>query len=98
LKTGGGQSFLGGEMGRSADYGPATADLVDSEVKELVTKAYRRAKDLVSINIDVLHKVADVLMEKENIDGDEFEKIMFNAKSELYLKEDNLEVVVPYMQ
>jgi cell division protease FtsH len=85
-------------MGRSADYGPATADLVDSEVKELVTKAYRRAKDLVSINIDVLHKVADVLMEKENIDGDEFEKIMFNAKSELYLKEDNLEVVVPYMQ
>ena len=89
---------MGGEMGRSADYGPATADLVDSEVKELVTKAYRRAKDLVSINIDVLHKVADVLMEKENIDGDEFEKIMFNAKSELYLKEDNLEVVVPYMQ
>ena len=83
---------------RSADYGPATADLVDSEVKELVTKAYRRAKDLVYINIDVLHKVADVLMEKENIDGDEFEKIMFNAKSELYLKEDNLEVVVPYMQ
>ena len=72
--------------------------MVDSEVKELVTKAYRRAKDLVSINIDVLHKVADVLMEKENIDGDEFEKIMFNAKSELYLKEDNLEVVVPYMQ
>merc|ERR1712070_1200368 len=47
LKTGGGQSFLGGEMGRSADYGPDTADLVDSEVKELVTKAYRRAKDLV---------------------------------------------------
>merc|ERR1719287_390479 len=95
---GGGPSFLGQQMGRSADYGPATADLVDSEVKELVTKAYRRAKDLVSINIDVLHKVADVLMEKENIDGDEFEKIMFNAKSELYLKEDNLEVVVPYMQ
>jgi cell division protease FtsH len=97
LKTGGGQSFLGGEMGRSADYGPATADLVDSEVKELVTRAYRRAKDLVSINIDVLHQVADVLMEKENIDGDEFEKIMFNAKSELYLKQDNPDVAVPYM-
>ena len=84
-------------MGRSADYGPDTADLVDSEVKELVTKAYRRAKDLVSINIDVLHQVADVLMEKENIDGDEFEKIMFNAKSELYLKQDNPDVAVPYM-
>ena len=96
LKTGGGQSFLGGDMGRSADYGPAVADLVDNEVKALVTKAYRRAKDLVQMNIDVLHQVADVLMEKENIDGDEFEKIMFNAKSELYLKEDNLAIQVPY--
>jgi len=48
------------------------------------------------MNIDVLHQVADVLMEKENIDGDEFEKIMFNAKSELYLKEDNLAIQVPY--
>ena len=51
----------------------------------------------MSINIDVLHQVADVLMEKENIDGDEFEKIMFNAKSELYLKQDNPDVAVPYM-
>merc|ERR1712127_525236 len=96
LKTGGGQSFLGGEMGRSADYGPATADLVDSEVKELVTKAYRRAKDLVSINIDVLHKVADVLMEKENIDGDEFQTIMLACGAGLYLKEDSPATKVPY--
>merc|ERR1711939_826927 len=60
LKQGGGNSFLGNDVGRGADYSMATADLVDSEVKELVTKAYRRAKDLVSINIDVLHQVADV--------------------------------------
>ena len=33
----------------------------------------RRAKDLVQTNIGVLHKVADVLLEKEQIDGDEFQ-------------------------
>merc|ERR1712216_321589 len=98
IKTGGGNSFLGNDMGRAADYSAATAAIVDEEVKILVTVAYRRAKDLVQLNMDVLHAVADVLMEKENIDGDEFERIMLGAKSELYLKEDNLEVVVPYMQ
>ena len=62
----------------------------------MVTAAYRRAKDLVQLNIDVLHAVADVLMEKENIDGEEFERIMLGAKSELYLKADEPSVTVPY--
>jgi cell division protease FtsH len=97
LKSGGGNNFLGNDLGRSADYSAATADVVDEEVKALVTAAYRRAKDLVQLNIDVLHSVADVLMEKENIDGEEFERIMLGAKSELYLKQDEPSVKVPYM-
>ena len=50
----------------------------------------------MQLNIDVLHAVADVLMEKENIDGEEFERIMLGAKSELYLKADEPSVTVPY--
>ena len=96
IKSGGGNSFLRNDMGRAADYSAATAAIVDEEVKILVTAAYRRAKDLVQLNIDVLHAVADVLMEKENIDGDEFERIMLGAKSELYLKADEPSVAVPY--
>ena len=96
IKSGGGNSFLGNDVGRGADYSAATADVVDEEVKTLVTAAYRRAKDLVQLNIDVLHAVADVLMEKENIDGEEFERIMLGAKSELYLKADEPSVTVPY--
>ena len=96
IKSGGGNSFLGNDMGRAADYSAATAAIVDEEVKLLVTAAYRRAKDLVQLNMDVLHAVADVLMEKENIDGDEFERIMLGAKSELYLKADEPSVSVPY--
>jgi cell division protease FtsH len=40
--------------------------------------------------------VADVLLDKENIDGDEFEKIMLAAKAQLYLKEDNESIEVPF--
>ena len=96
LKTGGGGSFLGNDAGRAADYSQATANLVDSEVKDLVERAYRRAKDLVETNIQCLHDVADVLLDKENIDGDEFEKIMLKARAKLYLQEDNAAIEVPF--
>ena len=36
-----------------------------------------------------------MLLEKENIDGDEFEKIMLAAKAKSYLKDDNGDVEVP---
>mmetsp|Transcript_8543 Transcript_8543/g.38836 ORF Transcript_8543/g.38836 Transcript_8543/m.38836 type:complete len:829 (+) Transcript_8543:70-2556(+) len=96
LKTGGGQSFIGNDAGRGADYSQTTADIVDGEVQALVEVAYRRAKDLVQENIECLHAVADVLLDKENIDGDEFEQIMLKAKAKLYLKEDNASIDVPF--
>merc|ERR1712099_108514 len=67
---GGGPSFLGGEMGQGSDFSGETADVIDGEVKALVNRAYRRAKDLLQTNIEVLHDVAQKLIEKENMDGD----------------------------
>ncbi len=52
----GGQSFLGSQAGQPADFSMATADEIDREVKSLVETAYRRAKDLMQSNIDILHK------------------------------------------
>lgn len=96
LKAGGGPSFLGQQAGQSADYSQATADLVDEEVKKIVEQAYRRAKDLVQTNINVLHKTAEVLLEKETIDGDEFAKIMAGSGAAMYTKEDSPETAIPY--
>ena len=48
-------------------------------------------------NIEILHKTANVLMEKEQIDGDEFQKIIAEAQAEQYLKND-AEVDIPYRQ
>ena len=47
-------------------------------------------------NIDVLHKTAAVLLEQENLDGDEFLKILMESQAEQYLKADNPDVTVPY--
>lgn len=91
-----GNSFLGQQMGTGSDFSMETADKIDKEVKALVERAYRRAKDLMQTNIEVLHKTADVLMEKENIDGDEFQRIIMEAQVEQYLKADEPSVVVPF--
>jgi len=96
LGGGGGPSFLGSEMAQGADYSAKTSDILDSEVKDLVNRAYRRAKDLMETNINVLHRVAEILLEKENIDGDEFMKVFQEVEAEMYLKEDSPSTTVPF--
>eukprot|EP00798_Chlamydomonas_sp_ICE-L_P010461 gene10461-8418_t len=93
---GGGNTFLGGSAGQPSDFSSATADTIDAEVKKLVETAYRRAKDLVSSNIDILHRTAAVLLEKENIDGEEFLAIVMERQAQHYLKDDSPEQTIPY--
>lgn len=91
-----GPSFLGQQMAQDGEFSMATASAIDQEVKTLVEVAYRRAKDLVQSNIDILHKVAAVLIENENIDGDQFEQIIQESQAKQYLKEDAPGVVIPF--
>ena len=97
-KTSSGPSFLGQEAGQPGEYSSKTADAIDEEVKTLVERAYRRAKDLLQSNMDVLHGVADVLMEKETIDGDEFMQLVLSSQAVQYLKEDAPELSIPYQR
>jgi cell division protease FtsH len=94
--SGGGNSFLGQSMAQPSDFSMKTADEIDAEVKQLVERAYRRAKDLIQSNLDILHKTAAVLMEKENIDGDEFQQIVLESQARQYLKQDAPGVTIPY--
>jgi len=96
LAGGGGPSFLGAQMGQSAECSAATTDIVDNEVKALVETAYRRAKDLVESNIAVLHRCAEVLLEKESIDGEEFQSLFLEVEAEMYLKADSPTTTVPF--
>ena len=63
----------------------ATADIVDSEVRELVEKAYVRATNIITKHIDILHKLADLLLEKESVDGEEFMSLFLENQAELYV-------------
>ena len=70
-----GEVFLGRDLAHTKNYSEQTAALIDAEVKKIVDTAYKMAKEILSANIDKLHIVAGILLEKEKIDGDEFDRI-----------------------
>ena len=67
--------FLGNSMGGGKNYSEEVAAEIDREVRALVEEAHNRAETILRTNIDKLHAVATVLLEKEKIDGVEFSKI-----------------------
>eukprot|EP00243_Klebsormidium_subtile_P003002 TRINITY_DN16134_c0_g1_i1.p1 TRINITY_DN16134_c0_g1~~TRINITY_DN16134_c0_g1_i1.p1 ORF type:complete len:726 (+),score=208.23 TRINITY_DN16134_c0_g1_i1:147-2324(+) len=86
LGGGGGPSFLGGSAGQPQDHSMATSDLIDSEVRELVNRAYTRAKTLLTQHIDILHALAQRLIEKETVDAEEFISLFIENQAELYVQ------------
>ena len=67
--------FLGRDFVQEKEYSEETAAMIDEEIKNIIDHAYRHAEEILKANLDKLHKVAGILLEKEKIDGDEFEEI-----------------------
>eukprot|EP00244_Chara_vulgaris_P013219 TRINITY_DN739_c0_g1_i1.p1 TRINITY_DN739_c0_g1~~TRINITY_DN739_c0_g1_i1.p1 ORF type:complete len:763 (-),score=180.07 TRINITY_DN739_c0_g1_i1:828-3116(-) len=78
--------FLGQQIAQSAEHSMATADIIDAEVRELVETAYRRASTLLNTHIEILHKLATLLLEKETVDGEEFTALFIDGQAELYVQ------------
>ena len=72
--------FLGRDFAQSKEYSEETAGIIDEEVKSIIDFAYQKAETILKENIDKLHNVAGVLLEKEKIDGEEFDNI-FNEQN-----------------
>ena len=68
--------FLGRDINNVKNYSDEIAAVIDVEVKKIIDTGYNRARKILQENIDKLHKVAHVLLEKEKIEGEEFEEIM----------------------
>ena len=64
--------FLGKEMGHVSNYSEETAAEIDEEVKSIIFGAYQKTEKVLTDHIDVLHRLAGVLFEKEKLDADEF--------------------------
>jgi cell division protease FtsH len=68
--------FLGREIQDHKNYSEATAQLIDSEIKRFVEEAEETATRLLSDNVEKLHRLAEALLEKEIIDGNEIDDII----------------------
>ena len=63
------QIVFGREIGAEREYSEDTAEKIDVELRTLIARQYDRAKELLRDNISVLHRVAELLLEEEVLDG-----------------------------
>jgi len=68
--------FLGRDIARDRNYGEEVAAAIDREVRSIIEKNYNRAKDLLNKHMEILHRIARELMEKETLEAEEFSNIM----------------------
>lgn len=67
--------FIGRDFVQSKNLSEVFAAEVDREVRDIIENSYERCIELLEQNSDILDNVAKVLMEKEKISGEEFEKV-----------------------
>lgn len=67
--------FLGRDLAHAKEYSEETAAIIDEEVKKIVDAGYEKAINILNEHVDKLHAVAKILLEKEKIDGEEFDRI-----------------------
>ncbi len=90
------QIFLGREISQHRDYSEDTARKIDEEVSNLIETAYNSAKTVLQDNIDVLHKLSDLLLEKETVQGKELDDLILSLRPDFVFPsniDDNSEPV-----
>jgi cell division protease FtsH len=68
--------FLEAGMPAGGEYSEATAEMIDKEIKEIISVQYKRALDILGEKKAVMDKGAEVLLEKEKIDGEELKALV----------------------
>ena len=67
--------FLGRDYGHVQNYSESTSSEIDREVKDIIDRAYKTAEKILTMNMDKLTQVANILMDKEKIEGEEYNAI-----------------------
>ncbi len=92
------QVFLGREIAQHRDYSEETAKKIDKEVKNLVTRSYERARSVLTNHLDVLHKLAEQLLEKETILGAEMDEIIRQVRPDIQLPKTHADKEEPHRE
>ncbi|WP_315082014.1 ATP-dependent zinc metalloprotease FtsH [uncultured Clostridium sp.] len=70
--------FLGRNLGKGRNFSEDISSKIDHEIKDFIDEAYTKAEKLLNGNLNKLHAVAQALLEKEKIEGKEFDEIFAN--------------------
>ena len=70
------QVFLGRDIGRDKDYSEEVAAKIDKEIRKFIDEAYQKTESLLNENMDKLHLIADALIERETLEGEEIDQLM----------------------
>ena len=76
--------FLGRDLGHARNYSEKVAAMIDKEVRRIMDECYQEAKLIIESHIDVLHRCATALLEKERINRAEFEALFEVSPTETY--------------
>ena len=74
--------FLGREMGAEPDYSEEVAREIDDEIRRIIEEAHQTATMVLKEHIDQLHTVSLILIERETIDKDQFERLLAGEAEE----------------
>ncbi|MGD9042202.1 MAG: ATP-dependent zinc metalloprotease FtsH [Desulfobacterales bacterium] len=85
------QVFLGREIAQHRDYSEATAQKIDEEINKLIKNSYGTAKTVLNENLDILHKLAEELLEKETVMGKELDELIHSLRPGIELPSKSAE-------
>jgi len=89
------QVFLGRDIARDRNYSESVAQAIDNEIRRIIDEAYQKAQDIIIEKMDILHAIAQALMENETLEAEAFLEIISrfddSRKKERELTSDNNE-------
>jgi cell division protease FtsH len=80
--------FLGREMAAEPDYSEEMAREIDDEIRRVIEDAHSRARSVLEQHLDELHMLSAILIERETIDKDEFERLLAGEPAEEVFREE----------
>ena len=90
-----GEVFLGRDYNKPSDLSNEVAAAIDAEVRKMIEQAHDEAREIISTHIDSLHRLADVLLDKETVGAEELEGILHDVPKWEHTESGGLRIRVP---
>ncbi|HEX6788389.1 MAG TPA: ATP-dependent zinc metalloprotease FtsH [Gaiellaceae bacterium] len=89
------QPFLGRDYGAEADYSEEIAREIDDEIRRVIEEAHELALQVLREHMDDLHKISQILIERETIDRDQFERLLAGEDEDAVFPEEKPAIEAP---